>query len=116
MVGILEDLSPSGPSKNFDMEAFNKVMEAYVSVFIFVSRATMQGMLQKFWGQLNDVRHKEHLQPQRAGIQGEVCISLESLQQPTHTFPDSSPSLHLLFLLFHLFCFMVFTYCYNCLH
>lgn len=39
VLGVLEDLGPSGPSEeNFDMEAFIEMMEAYVPGFAHIPR------------------------------------------------------------------------------
>lgn len=39
VLGVLEDLGPSGPSEeNFDMEAFIEMMEAYVPGFANIPR------------------------------------------------------------------------------
>jgi hypothetical protein len=39
VLGVLEDLGPSGPSEeNFDMEAFTEMMEAYVPGFAHIPR------------------------------------------------------------------------------
>lgn len=39
VLGVLEDLGPSGPSEeNFDMDAFTEMMEAYVPGFAHIPR------------------------------------------------------------------------------
>lgn len=44
MLGVLEDLGPSGPSEeNFDMEAFIEMMEAYVPGFTHIPRWGLLG-------------------------------------------------------------------------
>lgn len=44
MLGVLEDLGPSGPSEeNFDMEAFTEMMEAYVPGFAHIPRWGLTG-------------------------------------------------------------------------
>lgn len=44
MLGVLEDLGPSGPSEeNFDMEAFIEMMEAYVPGFTHIPRWVLLG-------------------------------------------------------------------------
>nr|XP_039321093.1 CUE domain-containing protein 2 [Saimiri boliviensis boliviensis] len=83
VLGVLEDLGPSGPSEeNFDMEAFTEMMEAYVPGFAHIPRGTIGDMMQKLSGQLSDARNKENLQPQSSGVQGQVPISPEPLQRP----------------------------------
>lgn len=83
VLGVLEDLGPSGPSEeNFDMEAFTEMMEAYVSGFAHIPRATVGDMMQKLSGQLSDARNKENLQPQSSGVQGQVPTQPEPLQRP----------------------------------
>ncbi|XP_014438828.1 CUE domain-containing protein 2 isoform X2 [Tupaia chinensis] len=63
VLGVLEDLGPSGPSdENFDMEAFTEMMEAYVPGFAHIPRGTIGDMMQKLSGQLSDARNKEPLQ------------------------------------------------------
>ncbi|XP_076981979.1 CUE domain-containing protein 2 isoform X2 [Tamandua tetradactyla] len=63
VLGVLEDLGPSGPSEeNFDMEAFIEMMEAYVPGFAHIPRVTIGDMMQKLSGQLSDARNKEPLQ------------------------------------------------------
>ncbi|XP_023977159.1 CUE domain-containing protein 2 isoform X3 [Physeter macrocephalus] len=43
VLGVLEDLGPSGPSEeNFDMEAFTEMMEAYVPGFAHIPREPLQ--------------------------------------------------------------------------
>jgi len=83
VLGVLEDLGPSGPSEeNFDMEAFTEMMEAYVPGFAHIPRGTIGDMMQKLSGQLSGARNKENLQPQSSEVQGQVPISPEPLQQP----------------------------------
>ncbi|XP_058527438.1 CUE domain-containing protein 2 [Ochotona princeps] len=83
VLGVLEDLGPSGPSEeNFDMEAFTEMMEAYVPGFACIPRSTVGDMMQKLSGQLSDARNKENLQPQSSSAQGQVSISPEPLQRP----------------------------------
>ncbi|EHB18535.1 CUE domain-containing protein 2 [Heterocephalus glaber] len=83
VLGVLEDLGPSGPSEeNFDMEAFTEMMEAYVPGFARIPRGTTGDMMQKLSGQLSDARNKENLQPQSSCVQGQGPISLDLLQQP----------------------------------
>lgn len=44
VLGVLEDLGPSGPSEeNFDMEAFTEMMEAYVPGFAHIPRWDLAG-------------------------------------------------------------------------
>ncbi|KAM6183051.1 CUE domain-containing protein 2 isoform 2-T2 [Erethizon dorsatum] len=63
VLGVLEDLGPSGPSEeNFDMEAFTEMMEAYVPGFAHIPRGTVGDMMQKLSGQLSDARNKDPLQ------------------------------------------------------
>ncbi|XP_016010039.2 CUE domain-containing protein 2 isoform X2 [Rousettus aegyptiacus] len=63
VLGVLEDLGPSGPSEeNFDMEAFTEMMEAYVPGFAHIPRGTIGDMMQKLSGQLSGARNKEPLQ------------------------------------------------------
>lgn len=39
VLGVLEDLGPSGPSEeNFDMDSFTEMMEAYVPGFAHIPR------------------------------------------------------------------------------
>lgn len=83
VLGVLEDLGPSGPSEeNFDMEAFTEMMEAYVPGFAHIPRNTIGDMMQKLSGQLSGARNKENLQPQSSEVQGQVPISSEPLQRP----------------------------------
>uniref|UniRef100_H0XFA3 CUE domain containing 2 n=1 Tax=Otolemur garnettii TaxID=30611 RepID=H0XFA3_OTOGA len=83
VLGVLEDLGPSGPSEeNFDMEAFTEMMEAYVPGFAHIPRGTIGDMMQKLSGQLSDARNKENLQPQSSSVQGQVPISPEPPQWP----------------------------------
>ncbi|XP_004631533.2 CUE domain-containing protein 2 isoform X5 [Octodon degus] len=83
VLGVLEDLGPSGPSEeNFDMEAFTEMMEAYVPGFAHIPRGTVGDMMQKLSGQLSDARNKENLQPQSSCVQGQVPISPDPLQPP----------------------------------
>nr|XP_055155964.1 CUE domain-containing protein 2 isoform X1 [Nyctereutes procyonoides]XP_055155965.1 CUE domain-containing protein 2 isoform X1 [Nyctereutes procyonoides] len=83
VLGVLEDLGPSGPSEeNFDMEAFTEMMEAYVPGFAHIPRGTIGDMMQKLSGQLSGARNKENLQPQGSEVQGQVPISPEPLQRP----------------------------------
>ncbi|XP_010587331.1 CUE domain-containing protein 2 isoform X2 [Loxodonta africana] len=83
VLGVLEDLGPSGPSEeNFDMEAFTEMMEAYVPGFAHIPRGTIGDMMQKLSGQLSDARNKENLQPQSSEVQGQVPVAPDSLQRP----------------------------------
>lgn len=83
VLGVLEDLGPSGPSEeNFDMEAFTEMMEAYVPGFAHIPRGAIGDMMQKLSGQLSGARNKENLQPQSSKVQGHVPISTEPLQRP----------------------------------
>ncbi|XP_051002659.1 CUE domain-containing protein 2 isoform X2 [Acomys russatus] len=60
VLGVLEDLGPSGPSEeNFDMEAFTEMMEAYVPGFAHIPRGIVGDMMQKLSVQLSDARNKE---------------------------------------------------------
>ncbi|XP_055485936.1 CUE domain-containing protein 2 isoform X2 [Psammomys obesus] len=60
VLGVLEDLGPSGPSEeNFDMEAFTEMMEAYVPGFAHIPRGVIGDMMQKLSMQLSDARNKE---------------------------------------------------------
>nr|XP_045013400.1 CUE domain-containing protein 2 isoform X2 [Jaculus jaculus] len=82
VLGVLEDLGPSGPSEeNFDMEAFTEMMEAYVPGFAHIPRSTIGDMMQKLSVQLSDARNKENLRPQSSCDQGQVSISPECLQR-----------------------------------
>ncbi|XP_006880044.1 PREDICTED: CUE domain-containing protein 2 [Elephantulus edwardii] len=82
VLGVLEDLGPSGLSEeNFDMEAFTEMMEAYVPGFAHIPRSIIGEMMQKLSGQLSDARNKENLQPQSSEIQGQVSTPLDSLQR-----------------------------------
>ncbi|XP_021052878.1 CUE domain-containing protein 2 isoform X3 [Mus pahari] len=67
VLGVLEDLGPSGPSEeNFDMEAFTEMMEAYVPGFAHIPRGIIGDMMQKLSVQLSDARNKETLrQPEK---------------------------------------------------
>ncbi|KAM9197235.1 CUE domain-containing protein 2 isoform 1-T2 [Dugong dugon] len=83
VLGVLEDLGPSGPSEeDFDMEAFTEMMEAYVPGFAHIPRGTIGDMMQKLSGQLSDTRNKENLQPQSSEVQGQVPIPPDPLQRP----------------------------------
>ncbi|XP_019580564.2 CUE domain-containing protein 2 [Rhinolophus sinicus] len=83
VLGVLEDLGPSGPSEeNFDMEAFTEMMEAYVPGFAHIPKNMIGDMMQKLSGQLSGARNKENLQPQSSEVQGQVLISSERLQRP----------------------------------
>nr|KAF6424722.1 CUE domain containing 2 [Molossus molossus] len=83
VLGVLEDLGPSGPSEdNFDMEAFTEMMEAYVPGFAHIPRGIIGDMMQKLSGQLSGARNKENLQPQISEVQGQVPISPEPLRRP----------------------------------
>ncbi|XP_004749439.1 CUE domain-containing protein 2 [Mustela nigripes] len=83
VLGVLEDLGPSGPSEeNFDMEAFTEMMEAYVPGFAHIPRGTVGDMMQKLSGQLSGARNKENLQPQSSEVQGQMPVSPEPLQRP----------------------------------
>ncbi|KAM8782454.1 CUE domain-containing protein 2 [Rhynchonycteris naso] len=93
VLGVLEDLGPSGPSEeNFDMEAFTEMMEAYVPGFAHIPRGTIGDMMQKLSGQLSGARNKENLQPQSSEVQGQVPISPESLQRPEKLKEDTRAS------------------------
>ncbi|XP_065750674.1 CUE domain-containing protein 2 [Phocoena phocoena] len=82
VLGVLEDLGPSGPSEeNFDMEAFTEMMEAYVPGFAYIPRGTIGEMMQKLSGQLSGARNKENLKPQSSEVQGQVSVSPEPLQR-----------------------------------
>ncbi|ERE78839.1 CUE domain-containing protein 2 isoform X2 [Cricetulus griseus] len=60
VLGVLEDLGPSGPSdENFDMDAFTEMMEAYVPGFGHIPRGMIGDMMQKLSTQLSDARNKE---------------------------------------------------------
>ncbi|XP_059102185.1 CUE domain-containing protein 2 isoform X2 [Peromyscus eremicus] len=67
VLGVLEDLGPSGPSEeNFDMDAFTEMMEAYVPGFADIPRGIIGDMMQKLSVQLSDARNKETLrQPEK---------------------------------------------------
>ncbi|KAL1775807.1 CUE domain-containing protein 2 isoform X1 [Sigmodon hispidus] len=67
VLGVLEDLGPSGPSEeNFDMDAFTEMMEAYVPGFAHIPRGIIGDMMQTLSVQLSDVRNKETLrQPEK---------------------------------------------------
>lgn len=83
VLGVLEDLGPSGPSEeNFDMEAFTEMMEAYVPGFAHIPKNMIGDMMQKLSGQLSGARNKENLQPQSSEVQGQVLISSQRLQRP----------------------------------
>lgn len=83
VLGVLEDLGPSGPSEeNFDMEAFTEMMEAYVPGFAHIPRGTIGDMMQKLSVQLSGARNKENLQPQSSEVPGHVPTSLEPLKRP----------------------------------
>lgn len=83
VLGVLEDLGPSGPSEeNFDMEAFIEMMEAYVPGFAHIPRSIVGDMIQKLSGQLSDARNKENLHPQSSCVQGQVPIFPETPRQP----------------------------------
>ncbi|XP_003475026.1 CUE domain-containing protein 2 [Cavia porcellus] len=93
VLGVLEDLGPSGPSEeNFDMEAFTEMMEAYVPGFAHIPRGTVGDMMQKLSGQLSDARNKENLQPQSSCVQGQVPICPDPLHQPEKLKEASSPA------------------------
>ncbi|KAM9049313.1 LOW QUALITY PROTEIN: CUE domain-containing protein 2-like [Megaptera novaeangliae] len=82
VLGVLEDLGPSGPlEENFDMEAFTEMMEAYVPSFTHIPRGTRGEMMQRLSGQLSGARNKENLQPQNSEVQGQVSIAPEPLQR-----------------------------------
>ncbi|XP_075390454.1 CUE domain-containing protein 2 [Tenrec ecaudatus] len=82
VLGVLEDLGPSGPSEeNFDMEAFTEMMEAYVPGFAHIPRSTIGDMMQKLAGQLSDARNKENLQPQSLEVQGQGSTLPDPLQR-----------------------------------
>ncbi|EPY75820.1 hypothetical protein CB1_001550002 [Camelus ferus] len=62
VLGVLEDLGPSDPSEeNFAMEAFTKMMEAYMPGFTRIPRGTLGDMMPKLSGQLSGTRSKENL-------------------------------------------------------
>ncbi|XP_015862202.1 CUE domain-containing protein 2 isoform X3 [Peromyscus maniculatus bairdii] len=83
VLGVLEDLGPSGPSEeNFDMDAFTEMMEAYVPGFAHIPRGIIGDMMQKLSVQLSDARNKENLHPQSSCVQGQVPIFPETLRQP----------------------------------
>ncbi|XP_059102168.1 CUE domain-containing protein 2 isoform X1 [Peromyscus eremicus] len=83
VLGVLEDLGPSGPSEeNFDMDAFTEMMEAYVPGFADIPRGIIGDMMQKLSVQLSDARNKENLHPQSSCVQGQVPIFPETLRQP----------------------------------
>lgn len=64
VLGVLEDLGPSGPSEeNFDMEAFIEMMEAYVPGFAHIHRGTVEDMVQTLSMQLSNARNKETPRP-----------------------------------------------------
>ncbi|XP_075830392.1 CUE domain-containing protein 2 isoform X2 [Microtus pennsylvanicus] len=67
VLGVLEDLGPSGPSEeNFDMDAFTEMMEAYVPGFAHIPRGMIGDMMQQLSSQLSDARNKETLrQPEK---------------------------------------------------
>nr|XP_036857262.1 CUE domain-containing protein 2 isoform X1 [Manis javanica] len=81
VLGVLEDLGPSGPSEeNFDMEAFTEMMGAYVPGFAHIPRGTIGDMMQKLSEQLSGARNKENLQLQSSEVQGQGPMSPEPLQ------------------------------------
>ncbi|XP_036027312.1 CUE domain-containing protein 2 isoform X1 [Onychomys torridus] len=83
VLGVLEDLGPSGPSEeNFDMDAFTEMMEAYVPGFAHIPRGVIGDMMQKLSVQLSDARNKENLHPQSSCVQGQVPIFPETPRQP----------------------------------
>lgn len=83
VLGVLEDLGPSGPSEeNFDMDAFTEMMEAYVPGFAHIPRGIIGDMMQTLSVQLSDARNKENLHPQSSCVQGQVPIFPETLRQP----------------------------------
>ncbi|CAH6946582.1 CUE domain-containing protein 2 isoform X1 [Phodopus roborovskii] len=83
VLGVLEDLGPSGPSEeNFDMDAFTEMMEAYVPGFGHIPRAMIGDMMHKLSVQLSDARNKENLHPQSSCVQGQVPIFPETPRQP----------------------------------
>lgn len=83
VLGVLEDLGPSGPSEeNFDMDAFTEMMEAYVPGFAHIPRNMIGDMMQQLSSQLSDARNKENLHPQSSCVQGQVPIFPETLRQP----------------------------------
>ncbi|XP_036919940.1 CUE domain-containing protein 2 isoform X3 [Sturnira hondurensis] len=83
VLGVLEDLGPSGPSEeNFDMEAFIEMMEAYVPGFTHIPRGTIGDMMQKLSGQLSGARNKENLQPLTSEVHSQMPTSPKPLQQP----------------------------------
>ncbi|XP_037015376.1 CUE domain-containing protein 2 isoform X3 [Artibeus jamaicensis] len=83
VLGVLEDLGPSGPSEeNFDMEAFIEMMEAYVPGFTHIPRGTIGDMMQKLSEQLSGARNKENLQPLASEVHSQVPASPKPLQEP----------------------------------
>lgn len=93
VLGVLEDLGPSGPSEeNFDMEAFTEMMEAYVPGFAHIPKNMIGDMMQKLSGQLSGARNKENLQPQSSEVQGQVLISSERLQRPENLKEETRAS------------------------
>ncbi|KAF6108136.1 CUE domain containing 2 [Phyllostomus discolor] len=93
VLGVLEDLGPSGPSEeNFDMEAFIEMMEAYVPGFTHIPRGTIGDMMQKLSGQLSGPRNKESLQPLTTEVHSQVPTSPKPLQQPEKLKEETRPS------------------------
>ncbi|ERE78841.1 CUE domain-containing protein 2 [Cricetulus griseus] len=79
VLGVLEDLGPSGPSdENFDMDAFTEMMEAYVPGFGHIPRGMIGDMMQKLSTQLSDARNK-----------GQVPIFPETPRQPEKLKEDT---------------------------
>lgn len=92
VLGVLEDLGPSGPSEeNFDMEAFTEMMEAYVPGFAHIPRGIIGDMMRKLSVQLSEARNKENLHPQSSCVQGQVPIFPETLRQPEKLKEESRP-------------------------
>ncbi|XP_008758633.3 CUE domain-containing protein 2 isoform X4 [Rattus norvegicus] len=92
VLGVLEDLGPSGPSEeNFDMEAFIEMMEAYVPGFAHIHRGIIEDMVQTLSVQLSSARNKENLHPQSSCVQGHVPIFPETLRRPEKLKEESRP-------------------------
>lgn len=92
VLGVLEDLGPSGPSEeNFDMEAFIEMMEAYVPGFANIPRGITGDLMHKLSGQLSDARNKENRHPQRSCVQGQVPTFPETPRQPEKLEGESRP-------------------------
>ncbi|XP_032748002.1 CUE domain-containing protein 2 isoform X1 [Rattus rattus] len=92
VLGVLEDLGPSGPSEeNFDMEAFIEMMEAYVPGFAHIHRGIIEDMVQTLSVQLSSARNKENLHPQSSCVQGHVPIFPETPRRPEKLKEESRP-------------------------